>query len=107
MLKFLTDAKYDVGTGDYTTAIGNNHFYFASCNVSSKKCIGLTPHDLINIAMFHSLMYDGAMQEGVMFHLVGALSEYGKLGLVCIGSTPQRAKDYYDKGISVLDNECS
>ena len=56
--------------------------------------------------MFHNLMYDGAAQEGVMFHLVGALSEYGKLGLVCIGSTPERAKDYYDKTILILDHEC-
>lgn len=106
MLQFLTDGKYDADTGDYKTASGNKRFYFASDNVSSEKYIGLTPHDLINIAMFHSLVYDGAMQEGVMFHLVGALSEYGKLGLVCIGSTPQRARDYYDKVISVLDNEC-
>lgn len=106
MLQFLTDGKYDADTGDYTTASGNKRFYFASDNVSSEKYIGLTPPDLIDIAMFHSLMYDGAIQEGVMFHLLGALSELGKLGLVCIGSTPQIAKDYYDKVISVLDKEC-
>ena len=56
--------------------------------------------------MFHSLMYDGAAQQGVMFHLVGALSQYGKLGVVCIGDTAQKAKEYYDKVIYVLDNEC-
>ena len=106
MLQFLTDGKYDADTGDYITASGNKRFYFASDNVSSEKYIGLTPPDLIDIAMFHSLMYDGAMQEGVVFHLVGALSEHGKIGLVCIGSTPQRAREYYDKVISVLDNEC-
>ena len=49
---------------------------------------------------------DGATQEGIMFHLVGALSEHGKLGLVCIGSSPERAKEFYDKAISVLDDEC-
>ncbi len=106
MLQFLTDGKYNADTGEYITGSGNQRFYFASDNVSSEKYIGLTPHDLIDIAMFHSLMYDGATQEGVMFHLVGALSEHGKLGLVCIGSTPQIAKDYYDKVISVLDYEC-
>lgn len=106
MLQFLTDGKYNVDTGDFLTATGNKRFYFASDNVSNEKYIGLTPHDLIDIAIFHSLMYDGATQEGIMFHLVGALSEHGKLGMVCIGSTPQRAKEYYDKAISVLDNEC-
>jgi len=59
----------------------------------------------MDIAMFHSLMYDGATQEGVMFHLVGALSEFGKLGLVCIGSTHERAKTFYDRAIEVMDAE--
>jgi hypothetical protein len=107
MLQFLTDGKYDAVKGKYFTASNNERFYFASDNVSSEKYIGLTPYDLIDIATFHTLIYNGAAQEGVMFHLVGALSEFGKLGVVCIGSTPQRAKDFYDKVIEVLDWECS
>jgi hypothetical protein len=106
MLQFLTEGTYNAETGEYLTASGNKRFYFASDNVSNENYKGLTPFDLIDIAMFHSLMYDGAAQEGVMFHLVGALSQHGKLGLVCIGSTPQKAKEYYDKVIYVLDNEC-
>jgi hypothetical protein len=38
--------------------------------------------------------------------LIGALSEFGKLGLVCIGSSPQRAKEFYDKTLEVLNYEC-
>jgi hypothetical protein len=106
MLQFLTNGKYDADTGKFITASGNERFYFASDNVSNEKYKGLTPNDLIDIAMFHSLMYDGAAQEGVMFHLIGALSEFGKLGLVCIGSSPQRAKEFYDKVLQVLDHEC-
>lgn len=106
MLQFLTEGTYNPDSGEYKTASGNKRFYFASDNVSSDRYKGLTPNDLIDIAMFHSLMYDGAAQEGVMFHLVGALSQHGKLGVVCIGSTPERAKNYYDKVIHVLDNEC-
>ena len=105
MLQFLTDGKYKADTGEFITASGNKRCYFASDNVSNEHYIGLTPADLIDIAMFHSLMFDGATQEGVMFHLVGALSEFGKLGLVCIGSTPERAKAFYDRAIEVLDAE--
>lgn len=105
MLQFLTDGKYNADTGEFITASGNKRFYFASDNVSSDRYKGLTPGDLIDIAMFHSLMFDGATQEGVMFHLVGALSEFGKLGLVCIGSSPERAKAFYDRAIEVLDAE--
>jgi hypothetical protein len=106
MLQFLTDGVYNAGKGEYLTASGNKRFYFSTDNVCKEHYKGLTPHDLFDIAMFHSLMYDGAAQQGVMFHLVGALSEYGKLGLVCIGDTPQKAKEYYDRAIYVLDNEC-
>ena len=106
MLQFLTNGSYNANTGKFLTASGNERFYFASDNVSGDRYKGLTPHDLIDIAMYHSLMYDGAVQEGVMFHLIGALSEFGKLGLVCIGSSPERAKAYYDKALQVLDHEC-
>ncbi len=107
MIQFLTDGHYDADKGVYLTASGNERYYFASDNVQDEKYIGLTPNDLIDIAMFHEIMYDGASQEGVVFHLIGALSEFGKLGLVCIGSTPERAKEFYDRTISVLDFECS
>ncbi|HEV8505072.1 MAG TPA: peptide ligase PGM1-related protein, partial [Chitinophagaceae bacterium] len=105
MLQFLTDGKYYGETGEFVTASGNRRCYFASDNVISDQYKGLTPVDLIDIAMFHSLMFDGATQEGVMFHLVGALSEFGKLGVVCIGSTHERAKTYYDRVVEVLNLE--
>ncbi len=106
MLQFLTDGTYNAEKGEYLTAGGNKRFYFSTDNVSNENYKGLIPQDLIDIAMFHSLMYDGASQQGVIFHLVGALSQYGKLGLVCIGDTAQKAKEYYDKVIYVLDKEC-
>ena len=105
MLQFLTDGKYHADSGEFITASGNKRCYFASDNVSDDRYKGLTPSDLINIAMFHSLMYDGATQEGVVFHLIGALSEFGKLGMVCIASTHERARSFYDRAIEVLDAE--
>lgn len=107
MLQFLTDGRYEAGKGIYLTASGSQRYYFASDNVCSPCYKGLTPDDLIDIAMYHGLIYDGAAQEGVMFHLVGALSEYGKLGLVCVGSSPARAKEFYDRTLQILDRECA
>jgi len=106
MLQFLTDGVYNPDKGEYLTASGNKRFYFSTDNVSNSHYKGLTPHDLFDIAIFHSLMYDGAAQEGVMFHLVGALSQYGKLGVICIGSSPERARFFYDETEKVLNREC-
>jgi hypothetical protein len=91
MLQFLTDGIYDAEAGIYRMPNGQFRFYFASDNVASPGYIGLSPSDLIDIAMFHGLMYDSTTQEGVMFHLIGALSQYGKLGMVCIARSHERS----------------
>ncbi|MBI2730390.1 MAG: ATP-grasp domain-containing protein [Sphingobacteriales bacterium] len=105
MLQFLTDGNYNAKTGYYLAANEQPRFYYASDNLKSESYKGLTPHDLIDIAMYNELLYDGSSQEGVMFHLIGALSQYGKLGVVCIGSTPERAYEFYEKTVEVLDKE--
>ncbi len=105
MLQFLTNGDYNPEKGLYYTASGQARYYFSSDNLKSEKYIGLTPHDLIDIAMMNDLHFDGTHQEGVIFHLIGALSQFGKLGVICIGRTAERAKLYYDRIVSVLDKE--
>jgi len=105
MLQFLTDGDYDAEKGLYFTANGQPRYYFSSDNLRSEHFHGITPPDLIDITMLHGLHYDGTYQEGVMFHLIGALSQYGKLGVVCIGSSPERALKFYKKTVEVLKLE--
>ncbi len=51
-------------------------------------------------------LFDGAAQQGVVvFHLIGALSEYGKLGTVCIGDSHASAEKFYRNTVAVLDRE--
>ncbi|HEX5112507.1 MAG TPA: peptide ligase PGM1-related protein [Saprospiraceae bacterium] len=107
MLQFLTDGIYVWQEGSYMMAHGQTRYYISSDNVQSDKYKGLTPHDLIDIAMCNHILYDGAKQTGVMFHMIGALSEYGKLGMVCIGKTVEEAREIYQNTIAVLDKECS
>ncbi len=103
MLQFLTDGYYDHHTGEYQTPQGQARYYFATDNMQSDAYRGLTPDDLLDIAACNDIYYDAAVQEGVVFHLLGALSQYGKLGSVCIGATPERAKGFYEKTKAVLD----
>ena len=107
MLQFLTNGSYDESTGVFETPNKQQLYYFASDNVESDNYKGLTPQDLIDIAMFHGLHFDGAAQKGVMFHMIGALSQYGKMGVVCIGSSPEEAYAYFTKTLEVLDAETS
>jgi len=105
MLEMLIDGKYDPETGLYLTSSGDPRFYYASDNVENPNYRGLTPDDLIDIAVHHNLHFHSANSQGVVFHLIGALSEFGKLGMVCIGDSPERAQDLYRETIDVLNRE--
>lgn len=105
MLQFLTDGHYDYRTGIYQTPGGQSRHYLATDGLESENYKGLTPEDLIDVAICHNMHYNATTQEGVMFHLLGALSEHGKLGLVCIGATPGRAAELYRTTVAVLDEE--
>ncbi len=105
MLQFLTDGDYDPQTGTFTTPDGRERFYYASDNLESERYRGLTPADLIDIAVRHNIHFHGATQRGVVFHLIGALSEFGKLGTVCVGSSHEEAERFYRDTVAILDRE--
>ncbi len=106
MLEFLTEGQYDPDTGTFLTPSGQSRCYYASDNVESDAYRGLLPADLIDIAALNCLHFDGARQQGVMFHLIGALSEFGKLGVLCIAPTHEEAEAFYRLTTDVLDREC-
>jgi hypothetical protein len=105
MLQFLTNGHYDGATGLFETPNKQQRYYYTSDNLQRESYKGLTPQDLIDIAMFHGLHFDGAAQKGVVFHMIGALSQYGKMGIVCIGESPEEAYSFYTRTFEVLDAE--
>lgn len=97
------NGAYDYTTGLYLTPTEQPRYYYASDNIQNAAYKGLTPDDLIDIAVDHNLHFHAATQQGVVFHLIGALSEYGKLGAVCIGDSPASAHRLYLDTVAVLD----
>jgi len=105
MLQFLTGGTYHADRGEFEMPDKKKRYYFASDNFVSENCKGLTPHDLIDISICHDIHYNSTKEEGVMFHLIGALSQHGKLGLVCIGDSPEKATAFYKRAVNILENE--
>jgi hypothetical protein len=102
MLQFLTDGRYDPDTGTFRTPDGRTRCYYATDNLESEQFLGLTPDDLIEIAIRHGIHFHATRQSGVVFHLIGALSEFGKLGTVCVGESPSEAQHYYEETLRIL-----
>ena len=103
MLQFLTDGQYDALTGRFLTPTGGARCYYASDNIESPNYRGLSPDDLIDITAANNLHFHAATAEGVAFHLIGALSQFGKLGVVCIGADQTRADALFKRTIDVLE----
>jgi hypothetical protein len=96
---------YDPQTGQFRTPTGVTRCYYASDNLEHDVYRRLTPEDLIDLAVYNGLHFDGATQQGVAFHLIGAVSEFGKLGMICVADTPEQARRLYERTVEVLDRD--
>lgn len=104
-LKLLTGGRYDSTTGLFYSQQGTPKFYMASDNLHKDRYRGLLPNDLMDIIAHHRLHFNSTSETGTVFHLMGCLSEFGKLGLTSIGNSPQQAEDIYNRVIHALDEE--
>jgi len=108
-LKYLLNGKYDTEKGTFYGEYQENtpKYYIASDNLRSQKYEGLLPSDLMSIITTHQLQFNVNSGKGAVFHLIGALSEYGKCGVTCIGDSPEEAQNLYNKVVHTLDMETS
>ena len=102
-LQFLTGGKYDPDSGTFQSGSAVPKYYFASDNLENEKYKGLLPEDLIDIVTYTGLHYNSSSNTGVVFHMIGALSEFGKIGVTCVGDSPEEAKDLYQRTLETLD----
>jgi hypothetical protein len=94
-LKFLTNGRYDESTGEFYSQQGRAKYYMATDNLQKPSFCGLLPNDLMEIIADGRLHFDSSTETGSVFHLMGCLSEFGKLGVTSIGNSPQAAEETY------------
>ena len=104
-LRLLTNGSYNYDTGLFFSQQGQEKHYIASDNLQKDRYRGLLPDDLMDIIAERSLHFDSSNRTGSVFHLMGALSEFGKLGLTSIGNSLEEAKEIYNRVEEVLDRE--
>lgn len=106
-LQFITGGQIDAGTGLYFSPRGIPKYYRATDNLKSEAYRGLLPEDLIEILTNNGLHYSHNTESGVLFHLIGALSQYGKIGVTAIGNSREEVEHLYARTLTILDRETS
>ena len=102
-LEFLTGGRLDPSNGLFCAPDGHKKFYSATDNLKSSAYRGLLPEDLFQIITRHGIGYRHSTGTGVLFYMIGALSQYGKLGMTCIGNSAEEAKMLFSSTVALLD----
>jgi hypothetical protein len=104
-LQFLTDGAYDPEAGAFTAPGGKQKSFVASDKVVSPLFRAFTPDDLFDIVARHGLHFDQTRQTGVVFHMLAALGENGRMGLTAVGDSPAEADAIQARAMAVLEEE--
>jgi hypothetical protein len=107
MLQFLTQGQYDPERAQFVTPSGETRCYYATDNLVNAQYRRLTPDDLVEVTDRHDLHFEATRDRGVVFNLIGAMSEFGKLGLVAIDADRERALALFRSTVQVLDEEAA
>ncbi len=104
-LEFLTGGQLDPATGLFATPSDESKYYCATDNLKSPAYRGLLPEDLFDIISQCGLGFSHRTGTGVLFYMIGALSQYGKLGMTAIGNSREEAQAIFDKTVAMLDEQ--
>ncbi len=104
-LEFLIGGCLDPETGLFVAPDGKAKYYSATDNLKSPAYRGLLPEDLFEIIARRRLGFRQAEGAGALFHMIGALSQYGKIGMTCIADSPEAAQSLFERTTKALDDE--
>ncbi len=102
-LEFLGGGRLDPDTGLYVAADGRPKYYYATDNLKSPAYRGLLPDDLLDLMVEYGIHFQHQSLTGVLFFMIGALSQYGKLGVTSIGNSMDEAEAAYERTQDILD----
>jgi hypothetical protein len=101
MAWLVTDGRYDPASG-HLMAGGRAKSYLATDNLKSASLVGCQPQEVIDRVARLGLAYERGRRTGATLHLLGALREYGKMGVTCIGDTEEEARERYREVVAAL-----
>ncbi len=102
-LQFLTDGVYRRDEAVFVAPSGKRKYFVASDHVEAPTYRGLTPEDLFDVAVQHGLHFNPTSQTGIVFHMMGAISEIGRTGLTAVADSPAEADGLCERTQRALD----
>lgn len=98
----ITEGRYEPDAGTFVSGQGARKCYYATDNLQSDDYRGMSVQDLLDAAVSSGLIFDPVPGRGCVFHMLSALSEYGKVGVTCIADTLDEANADYAAVVDMM-----
>jgi hypothetical protein len=102
-MQFITDGKYDWETNEFRTPLGDRKYYVASDHLEAPRYRALDHERVFDLAVARGLHFDHARNRGVVFHMITALGDRGRIGLTAIGNSREDADALYARTEQAFD----
>eukprot|EP01087_Luapelamoeba_hula_P023958 TRINITY_DN894_c0_g1_i1.p1 TRINITY_DN894_c0_g1~~TRINITY_DN894_c0_g1_i1.p1 ORF type:complete len:641 (+),score=124.03 TRINITY_DN894_c0_g1_i1:185-2107(+) len=98
VLRLLAPGEYDRNKGSYAAKSGGEKFYATTEGMKSNNLKGVTPRDLLDLTqIFPELQWNRNTETGTLFHMLGGVDKFAKIGVTCVYNTAQEAQDQLEK----------
>ena len=67
----------------------------------------LTPDDVLDITARSSLHYDHRSQKGIVYQMLSAVTEQGRVGFTAVADSPEEAEEIWQRMRACLEEEAS
>jgi hypothetical protein len=101
-LQFLTDGRYDPQAARFLTPAGEERHLVATDHLEDPVLHGLRVDDLFDLVARTGMHYDQSRQRGVVFHMISAITECGRVGMTAIAETAAQAQEVYTEAEQAL-----
>jgi hypothetical protein len=105
-LEVMTNGSYDPASGQFITQSGRVRTYSSTDNRKHPNYRRLSADDFMDLMVTNHINYDSVTETGAVFHMLGALSQYGKFGMTCIGENLAEAR-HIDYTVTSLLNRAT
>ncbi len=107
-LQLLSNGVFDLETFKYVLNDGTERYYYCTDHCHNEAFKRLLPIDIFELSQSaKELRWNQQENVGVLFHLIGGISEFGRLGMTCVGKDLTAARQSYSNAYQMLVQEAS
>jgi PGM1 C-terminal domain len=104
-VRFLCGGHVDAETGLLRCPSGRPKYYRATDHLQADAYRSFLPEDLIEILTLNGFNFSPHTECGALVYMLGALSQFGRVGLLAVGGSRDEADEVFGRTVQTLDEE--